>query len=75
MGDTELKSNPALLVQNQLRNLKIEAKRNSETFFFLKRKIGTLFFLKRNETERKKFRNGTKWNDFFLQGRETKRKV
>jgi hypothetical protein len=30
------------------------------------------FFLKRNETERKKFRNGTKTN---LQGRETKRKV
>jgi hypothetical protein len=52
MEDTKLKSNPAFLWQKQLRNKKIEAKRNSET----------LFFLKRNETERKKFRNGTKRN-------------
>jgi hypothetical protein len=74
--NNELKSNPALLVQKLLRNKIIEAKRNSVTRFLLKRKIGTLFFLKRNETERKKIRNGTKRNDFFfLQDRETKRKV
>jgi hypothetical protein len=51
MENTELKSNPALLVQKQMQNKKIEAKRNSETLFFLKQKNGTLFFLKRNETE------------------------
>jgi hypothetical protein len=47
MEDIELKSNPALPVQKQLRNEKIKAKRNIETVFFLKRKIG-------NKTERKK---------------------
>jgi hypothetical protein len=47
-------------------------KRNSETLFFLKRKIRTLFFseTKRNEKNSETERNGTKTN---LQGRETKR--
>jgi hypothetical protein len=54
---------------------KFQAKRNSETLIFLKRKIETIFFSekKRKETKRNKKnsetkRNGTKTN---LQGRET----
>jgi hypothetical protein len=73
LEDPELKSNPALIGQKQRRNKKnIQAKRNSETLFFLKRKIGTLFFseTKRNETNCETERNGTKT---FLQGPETKR--
>jgi hypothetical protein len=57
MEDPELNPNPALIGQKRQRNQKkIQAKRNSETLFFLKRKIETLFFseTKLNATERKK---------------------
>jgi hypothetical protein len=62
MKDLELKSNPALPVQKQRRNKRIQAKQKSETLFFLKRKTGTLFFgneTKQNGTEKIQKRNKT----------------
>jgi hypothetical protein len=56
MKHPELKSNPALLVQKRPWN-------KIKRYFSLNGKLIWYFFQIRNETERKKFRNGTKRNE------------